>query len=100
MNAHGEALLAKLISLVIQVGALAFVLRAPTKFALDLQLLGGIWMAQVFPTVIFGLFHPLVQRLGLVRRLGGRHGARHLARLDAASLGAGACDLRIEPCRL
>ena len=51
-----ETLLAKLVSLAIQVGALAFVLRAPTKFALDLQLLGGIWMAQVFPTIVFGLF--------------------------------------------
>ena len=56
IDARGEALLAKLISLVIQVGALIFVLRASTQFALDLQLLGGIWMAQVFPAVVFGLF--------------------------------------------
>lgn len=51
-----EALLAKCLSLIIQAGALVFVLRASTKFALDLQLLGGIWMAQVFPAVVFGLF--------------------------------------------
>ena len=28
----------------------------PTKFALDLQLLGGVWMIQVFPAIIFGLY--------------------------------------------
>ena len=27
----------------------------PTRFALDLQLLGGVWMVQIFPAVIFGL---------------------------------------------
>jgi len=28
----------------------------PTSYALDLQLLGGIWMVQIFPAMIFGLF--------------------------------------------
>jgi solute:Na+ symporter, SSS family len=56
IEARREAWLAKLMSLIIQVGALLFVLRASTRFALDLQLLGGIWMAQVFPAVVFGLF--------------------------------------------
>ena len=28
----------------------------PTKFALDLQLLGGVWILQTFPAVVFGLF--------------------------------------------
>jgi SSS family solute:Na+ symporter len=28
----------------------------PTKFALDLQLLGGLWILQTFPAVVFGLF--------------------------------------------
>jgi solute:Na+ symporter, SSS family len=51
-----EATLAKLMSLMVKVGALAFILFVPTKFALDLQLLGGMWMAQVFPAVIFGLY--------------------------------------------
>jgi solute:Na+ symporter, SSS family len=56
MNSQEEAVLAKLMSLVVKVGALAFILFVPTKFALDLQLLGGMWMAQVFPAVIFGLY--------------------------------------------
>ncbi len=51
-----EASLAKLMSLVVKVGALAVILFMPTKFALDLQLLGGVWMIQIFPAVIFGLF--------------------------------------------
>jgi SSS family solute:Na+ symporter len=51
-----EAILAKFMSLVVKLGALAFILFVPTKFALDLQLLGGVWMSQVFPAVIFGLF--------------------------------------------
>jgi SSS family solute:Na+ symporter len=42
--------------LVVKVGALAVILFMPTKFALDLQLLGGVWMIQIFPAVIFGLF--------------------------------------------
>ena len=28
----------------------------PTQFALDLQLLGGVWMIQIFPALVFGLF--------------------------------------------
>jgi solute:Na+ symporter, SSS family len=56
MSGAEEAVLAKLMSLVVKVGALVFILFVPTKFALDLQLLGGVWMVQVFPAVVFGLF--------------------------------------------
>jgi SSS family solute:Na+ symporter len=28
----------------------------PTQFALDLQLLGGLWILQTFPALVFGLF--------------------------------------------
>jgi len=63
---HHEALLAKVISLVIQLGALIFVLRASTQFALDLQLLGGIWMEQIFPAVIFGLYFRFFSGAGLL----------------------------------
>ncbi len=56
MSGAEEAVLAKLMSLVVKLGALIFILFVPTKFALDLQLLGGVWMSQVFPAVIFGLF--------------------------------------------
>jgi SSS family solute:Na+ symporter len=51
-----EARIAKIVSLLVKFGALLCVLYLPTKFAIDLQLLGGIWMLQIFPAVIFGLF--------------------------------------------
>lgn len=52
----GEQKVAKIVSLVVKVGALVFILFLPTKFALDLQLLGGAWILQTFPAVVFGLF--------------------------------------------
>ena len=52
----GEAKVAKAVSLLVKVGALVFILFLPTQFALDLQLLGGLWILQTFPSVVFGLF--------------------------------------------
>jgi solute:Na+ symporter, SSS family len=52
----GEAKVAKVVSLVVKFGALVCILFMPTKFALDLQLLGGLWILQTFPSVVFGLF--------------------------------------------
>jgi SSS family solute:Na+ symporter len=53
---EGEAKVAKMVSLVVKVGALVFIIFLPTKFALDLQLLGGVWILQTFPAVVFGLW--------------------------------------------
>ncbi len=53
---EGEAKVAKIVSLVVKFGALVFILFLPTKFALDLQLLGGVWILQTFPALVFGLF--------------------------------------------
>jgi SSS family solute:Na+ symporter len=52
----GEQKVAKIVSLVVKVGALIFILFLPTKFAIDMQLLGGVWILQTFPSVVFGLF--------------------------------------------
>ncbi len=52
----GEAQVAKVTSLVVKVGALLFILFAPVQYALDLQLLGGLWILQTFPAVVFGLY--------------------------------------------
>jgi len=52
----GEAQVAKVTSLLVKFGALACILFLPTQFALDLQLLGGLWILQTFPAVVFGLF--------------------------------------------
>ena len=52
----GEAQVAKVTSLAVKGGALLFILFAPVQYALDLQLLGGLWILQTFPAVVFGLF--------------------------------------------
>ena len=52
----GEASVAKIVSLIVKVGALAFTIFLPTQYALDLQLLGGLWILQTFPALVFGLF--------------------------------------------
>lgn len=52
----GEQRVAKIVSLVVKAGALIFILFLPTKFALDLQLLGGVWILQTFPAVVFSVF--------------------------------------------
>ncbi len=52
----GEASVAKIASLVVKIGALAFITFLPTQYALDLQLLGGLWILQTFPALVFGLF--------------------------------------------
>jgi solute:Na+ symporter, SSS family len=50
-----EARLAKLVSLLVKIGALFFSLKLQTT-AIQLQLLGGIWMAQTVPAVLLALY--------------------------------------------
>ena len=52
----GEASVAKITSLIVKVGALAFTLFLPVQYALDLQLLGGLWILQTFPSLVFGIY--------------------------------------------
>ncbi|OYU90111.1 MAG: sodium:solute symporter [Bradyrhizobiaceae bacterium PARB1] len=56
IDTAGEAAVAKLASLAVKVGALLVIIYLPTQFALDLQLLGGLWILQTLPALIFGLF--------------------------------------------
>src|SRR5271165_3064497 len=56
MSSQEESFLAKLVSLIVKIGALMVIFFMPTQFALDLQLLGGVWMVQIFPAMILGLF--------------------------------------------
>ncbi len=44
------------VRLVVKLGALGFVLFLDNSIALNLQLLGGLWILQTFPAVVFGLF--------------------------------------------
>jgi solute:Na+ symporter, SSS family len=51
-----EAQNAKLVSLIVKLGALFFILFLPLQYAITLQLLGGIWISQTIPAVILGLY--------------------------------------------
>ena len=49
MSRTTESTVAKIASLAVKFGALDFVVFLPLEFAINLQLLGGIWMLQIFP---------------------------------------------------
>ncbi len=51
-----EAQIAKWVSLIVKFGALAFTLFLPTHYAIQLQLLGGIWIIQTVPAVLLGVY--------------------------------------------
>ncbi len=51
-----ESKLAKRASVVVLFASLCFVIFLPTQYAIDLQLIGGIWILQIFPVVVFGLY--------------------------------------------
>ncbi|MEU7000135.1 monocarboxylate uptake permease MctP [Nonomuraea sp. NPDC046570] len=63
-----ELRVSKTASFFVKFGALAFVLFLDRKFALDFQLLGGIWILQTFPAIVAGLytrwFHPAALLIG------------------------------------
>ncbi len=51
-----ESQVAKLVSLIVKAGALFFIVFIPVPYAIQFQLLGGIWMIQILPAVILGLY--------------------------------------------
>ncbi|QIG45150.1 sodium:solute symporter family protein [Nocardioides anomalus] len=51
-----EARQSKLVSLVVKFGALVFVLALSRDFAINLQLLGGVWILQTLPAIVGGLY--------------------------------------------
>ncbi|MFJ6212932.1 monocarboxylate uptake permease MctP [Streptomyces sp. NPDC092296] len=61
-----ETRVSKLVSLVVKVGALAFVLGMDKQFAINLQLLGGIWILQTFVSIVAGLFTRWFHRWALL----------------------------------
>ncbi|OYV84961.1 MAG: sodium:solute symporter, partial [Acidiphilium sp. 21-68-69] len=56
MSPSAESQIAKLFSIVMVIGALIFIFGLPQKYAIQLQLLGGMWMIQIFPSIVFSLF--------------------------------------------
>jgi len=51
-----ESQMAKWVSLIAKLGALIFIIFVPTKYAIQLQLLGGIWIIQTLPAVMLGAY--------------------------------------------
>lgn len=56
VSGAGESQVAKIASLIVKVGALFFILALPQSYAIQLQLLGGIWIIQTLPAVLIGLY--------------------------------------------
>ncbi|WP_427016274.1 monocarboxylate uptake permease MctP [Pseudarthrobacter sp. P1] len=51
-----EAKVSKLMSLLVKFGALVFVIAMDQSAAINMQLLGGIWILQTFPAIVAGLY--------------------------------------------
>ncbi|MGI9092131.1 MAG: monocarboxylate uptake permease MctP [Mycobacteriales bacterium] len=61
-----EARVSKLVSLIVKLGALFFVFFLDRTTALNFQLLGGIWILQTFPSIVFGLYTRWLHRYALL----------------------------------
>ncbi|GAA3045781.1 hypothetical protein GCM10020000_26910 [Streptomyces olivoverticillatus] len=61
-----EAKVSKIASLLVKVGALAFVLTMDKTVAINFQLLGGIWILQTVPALVGGLFTRWCHRWALL----------------------------------
>ncbi|HET7397904.1 MAG TPA: sodium:solute symporter family protein [Intrasporangium sp.] len=61
-----EAQVSKVTSLVVKAFALLFVLTLDKQNAINFQLLGGIWILQTFPSVVFYLYTRWFHRWGLL----------------------------------
>jgi SSS family solute:Na+ symporter len=61
-----ESTVAKVASLVVKFGALAFIVLLKKEYAIALQLLGGVWILQTFPAIVVGLYTRWLHRWGLL----------------------------------
>jgi SSS family solute:Na+ symporter len=61
-----EAKQAKLASLVVKFGAVAFILFIDPQFSIDLQLIGGVLILQTLPAVAISLYTRWLHRWGLI----------------------------------
>lgn len=61
-----EANVAKITSLVVKVGAVAFIIFLDPQFSIDLQLIGGVIILQTAPAVALGLYTRWLHRGGLI----------------------------------
>ncbi|MGH9102284.1 MAG: monocarboxylate uptake permease MctP [Acidimicrobiales bacterium] len=61
-----ETWLAKIVSVLVAAAALGFILAIKTTFILNFQLLGGVWILQTFPAIVFGLYTRWFHRWALL----------------------------------
>jgi solute:Na+ symporter, SSS family len=54
------------VSLLVKFGALLFAIELHPSFSIDLQLLGGVWILQLLPMLVFGLFTRWFDRWALL----------------------------------
>ena len=61
-----ETKVSQWVSMLVKLGALLFAIELPKTFSINLQLLGGIWILQTFPAIVFGLFTRWFHRWALL----------------------------------
>ena len=61
-----EATVARIVSLLVKIGAVVFVLTLSGQFSVNLQLLGGVWILQTFPAILLGLYTRFFHRWALL----------------------------------
>ena len=66
LSPEREAAIAKLVSLLVKLGALIFVVGIPVQFSLYLQTLGGIWILQTVIMIVGGLYTRWFHRTALL----------------------------------
>ena len=61
-----ETRMSQWVSLVAKIGGLLFAIELPRQFSINLQLLGGVWILQTLPALVFGLFTRWFHRWALL----------------------------------
>jgi len=61
-----ETRMSQWVSLVVKFGALVFAVELPHTFSINLQLLGGVWILQIFPMLVAGLYTRWFHRWALL----------------------------------
>lgn len=61
-----ETTVSKTVSLTVKVGAVLVILLLDTQFAIDLQLIGGVFIMQTLPAVAIGLYTAWLHRWALI----------------------------------
>ena len=69
-------------SLVVKFGALVFAVELPHTFSINLQLLGGVWILQIFPMLVGGLYTRWFHRWALLTGWVAGHDLRHARRVQ------------------